>query len=492
MTLLRNAGAMLLLSGLAAPVAHADPPARPPDCAVSLGQIFCFRTTQFRKLASDPQGDAWEVMFEFLNWTDKDVVGIDVALNTGSLTNVQGRSPFLRGGYIDENGRPFGPGTSPPLGNLPVHNDWYVPIQRETRIVYSMRAPGQPDGTPIPHPMVQGTIGGVPATFDGLYDPDFANSTLPECSTALTQMIPGSSLSGSQIVTSGLTLDDGDNVRGGFVIIVDDFDPGETLSLNWVLLVGDGTELGGYVDPTGTVQGDPMGFGIFSVSLMPNGLPAEPIFNENTGFDPINAFDPNQDSEYLWAEDEDPLTGIDQYPVNPVPGGMPGQGTYMGIELGASVTGPFVEQDDADGDGTFTFNGSPISMDDNVQTTGTVPDPFEIAVEPLIPGTMITLRARGAVPGDSVWFIRGQAEGPGPCPPVLLGDCSNLIDAVAFGETTADANGEAQLLVTLPAFLPIGASTLFQAVAIRRSAADGFNIGDNYSTEAVPVAVVAP
>jgi hypothetical protein len=477
----------LLLTALAlAPtVAMADPPGPPPACGVSITQLFCYRITQVRKLPTDPQGDAWEVMFEFVNWTNQDVVGIDVAMNTGSLTQTQGGPPVFGGAYIDANGRPFGPGEIRPLGNADIDNDWHVAIDEPYRLRYATTAPGQTAGTPIPHPSVAGTVGGQPTTYAGVYDPQFADSTLPECSTALAAMIPGSTIRGATIETNPRDLDDGDNVRDGFVVILDDFDPGETVSFNWVLLVGDGAEISGYVDPSGTVQGDPMGFGMFSLTLYENGLPADPVFDVNGGFDPPNAFDADQDSDFIWAEDE--TNGVDQYPVNPVPGGLPGQGQYVGVELGAAVTGPFVDAAAADGDGTFTFGGQPVSMGDNTDTV-VPPQVFELdAPRFVLPGDAITLRAEGATPGDTVWFLYGNREGQGPCPPQLSGDCLQLVGAQPFGNAVADATGVAELPLQVPASVPLGVTIFTQAVALRNSPTASQAIGDYYGSEIDPI-----
>jgi hypothetical protein len=172
------------------------------------------------------------------------------------------------------------------------------------------------------------------------------------------------------------------------------------------------------------------------------------------------------------------------YPVNPVPGGFPGQGIYMGLEMGAAVTGPFIEQEAATGGGTFTFGGQPVEMGPNAIPNNADPVAFSLDVpEFVLPGDTITLRATGAMPGDDVWFIYGPAEGPGPCPPQLFGDCVQIVDAEAFGMTIANGIGEATLDVTLPPNVPIGVAQIIQAVGIRNSAANGQNVNDNYRTD---------
>jgi hypothetical protein len=166
---------------------------------------------------------------------------------------------------------------------------------------------------------------------------------------------------------------------------------------------------------------------------------------------------------------------------------MPGQGTYLGIEMGAAVTAPFIETEAADGEGEFTFQGGPVSMDDNAVPMA-APEIFELDVPAFVaPGDSITLRATNAVPGDDVWFIRGPAEGPGPCPPQLFGDCVQIVDAEAFGMVVADGDGVAELTFTLPATVPDGLTQLIQAVGIRNSAADGQQVNDNYRTDVQPL-----
>lgn len=67
------------------------------------------------------------------------------------------------------------------------------------------------------------------------------------------------------------------NVLDGFVLRVDDFDVGETLSLNWFLTDG--------VNPIGVAgRGNQMGFGIFTLSRIPIGGPLPgPVFVGNIG-----------------------------------------------------------------------------------------------------------------------------------------------------------------------------------------------------------------
>ncbi len=159
-----------------------------------------------------------------------------------------------------------------------------------------------------------------------------------------------------------LAIDNGNNVRDGFIITIADWDPAEEISLNWFLIDAAGNDIGYHNPSTGQVSGSEYGFGQINLVRLSSPAPP-PLFNLNTGYDPPDSTNPNVDSAAFWAEDQDPTSGVDQYFVNPIPAGYPSQGTYFAIELGARVTGPFRNAADATGQfgGVATTRGANVT-----------------------------------------------------------------------------------------------------------------------------------
>ena len=338
---------------IATPV-PADPPPDPPPCqGFQLDPLFCIRTTAIaRDLVDD---DKFQYMLEFVNWTADDAHGLVISLNTGPNPGGDaGGAPFFSAAAVDADGRPLGPGALPPSGNDPVSfaNDWFVVSQTASRIEFAKTV------DPIDHPMALG--------FDGLLDPDFAMASQTDCENALLMMIPDSSaldLGGGMTliqINDPESIDDDTNTRDGFVIEIDDFDAGEELSINWHFLGASGESIG-IVDTTGAVMGDQYGFGIFNLTRLNSAAPP-PLFNgANTGYDPPDDSDPDQDSPLFWAEDE--VAGVDGFLVNPIPVGTPGQGIYHAVEPGVAVTAEFEETSD----NAFMFGGQAVTSGTNVQ-----------------------------------------------------------------------------------------------------------------------------
>ena len=334
---------------------QADPPTSPPPCNVLLGPLFCFRTTDI----SRDVGDSNKFQFEFtvVNWTGTDAAGLILTLNTGPNPGggVPAGAPRFSGGSIDANGRPIGPLADPPTGNLPTNNDWNLIGSTPTQLCFA-------GGTPIPHP--QATIGNT--TYHGLLDPTFAQATQGDCVTALTSMIPcGASTGGGLPLVFSMTpecIDDGTNVLDGFVVEIEDWDAGEQLSLNWWLIDADGNNLG-IVGNSGAVLGNEFAFGTVNLARVDIDAPP-PLFDQNSGYDPPNSFDSNLDSPLFWAENE--VGGVDTYPMNPIPAGQAGQGTFFAVEFGAAVTAEFAN----DLDNEFLFNFVPVISGTNITAVG--------------------------------------------------------------------------------------------------------------------------
>ena len=87
-----------------------------------------------------------------------------------------------------------------------------------------------------------------------------------------------------------------------------------------------------------------------------------------------------------------------------------------------------------------------------------------LEVSALVPGETWTLTATGATPGASVWFVRGPAEGDGPCPGRLNG-CLDVVSPTVMATAVADAAGVAVVSGLVPETASLGASHVFQAAS---------------------------
>lgn len=354
-------GALALTAGLCLlgspdSVVRADPPPMGPPCAALDPDMFCIRLT-WQEGVSDPEGDKYLVMVEFLNWTNQPChyIRMDRAVCAGS-------NAFIADAGIDQNGRPFGPGSDPLPGNIPMDNYWTTDMVTADQVLWKRSdAFG-----PLPNAMFNGTRGGQPFTFNGLLDPSYNTITTPqECREALVGMIPGSNFVASPPtinVDDFETVDNGPNVLDGFYVVVDDLDPQESICFNWVMLDESMNSIG-MVFMGGVVVGDQFGFGDWNYARINSPAPP-PIFTLNGGFDPPNSDDPDQDSGSLWGENE--VEGIDTYPFNPIREGFVGAGQYMCVEFGAAVTAAFVNPNN----NCFFFNGQQVQSGINLPPRG--------------------------------------------------------------------------------------------------------------------------
>jgi hypothetical protein len=90
--------------------------------------------------------------------------------------------------------------------------------------------------------------------------------------------------------------------------------------------------------------------------------------------------------------------------------------------------------------------------------------PADLLSTPLSAGQRFVVEVRGVLPGSSVTLVRGSAFGSGPCPPVLAGDCLDLLSPTVMSEQVADAGGVARFPARVPATAPAGARLVVQAV----------------------------
>ncbi|MDB9516887.1 PEP-CTERM sorting domain-containing protein [Roseofilum reptotaenium CS-1145] len=268
--LLGKTGLAVLMLGAISDKALADPPPAPPP-NTQLPSVFCFRFTDIKAVENDPEGDKFQLSFEVLNWSNQPAGGVRIARNTGSNGLVLQDAPFLAGAGVDGNGRPLGNGANPLPGNQTFTNTGQLVESTQTAVQWTASQFDFFGGTngPIPNQ----NLLGVPSQ----------GGTALACS-----MVPGCQVQGNTpVVADWETVDNGNNVLDGFVITVDDFDEGESLSFNWNLLDVNG-------NPIGTPgQGNAYGFGTVNIGRVPinedpsipghSDIAVRPLFPGNTG-----------------------------------------------------------------------------------------------------------------------------------------------------------------------------------------------------------------
>ena len=298
--------ALLFLSPFTQGLVRADPPPEP-----SLPKVFCFRLTDIVDVKSDPKGNTFDFEFEVLNWTDKPVFGVSMALNTSSQVS-------FGGGGTDPFGRMLTPprAEQPPPGNIPMRslypadgNTWATTVKTSTALEWR----------------ASGTTPGAPA---------IANF-------ALNGGVIPSWLNTDQFVGEHPLerIDDGFNVMDGFTFRISDFKPGQKLSFDWFLLdsAGNPFSLAGS-------SSNPMGFGVLNLARVDGVAPPGVIFAGNTGFkDSLVEFAP-RDSDV-------PLGEL----VNVVP-----DPAIFGAEFAGGITAEFMNPDDQKRLGDPLTNAIPV------------------------------------------------------------------------------------------------------------------------------------
>jgi hypothetical protein len=111
-----------------------------------------------------------------------------------------------------------------------------------------------------------------------------------------------------------------------------------------------------------------------------------------------------------------------------------------------------------------------VDTDDNADDFGAYSivtpgedNPMLLWTSGIVPGTTFTINARGAAPGDRVYFARASGSGPGPCPALLGGLCLDLGTPILMGAADANSSGVASLSVNVPASTPPSVDVYFQA-----------------------------
>lgn len=338
---LRRAPVLAVLLGLLAGIgpASADPlpqnpfPAPPP-------RVFCFRVTDIEADASVP--DRFQVSFEVLNWSDQSAHGVYIWAGDGTLA-LDGAPPSIVGASIDPDGRGGPPGGNeigPGIYNSPSHqsgrgrgdlpgmrNEWSMLFRGPTSVYWADLSGAQ--GVPFRHLMGAGSSAAqyalVPGVgYDGLLQPDSAVDGGPGPYTAP----PG----GQPFAGGGVPMPPGSgNVLDGFVIQVDDFQPGEVLSFNWMLTDVNGDSIG-TIGTSGNVIGDEMGFGVFNLMrIQPGQAMGAGLYAGNSGF--------SQSSKFFYGD-------VYRLPSSALPGAP--LVAEFGAEFGASIIVPPLNPDVAD------------------------------------------------------------------------------------------------------------------------------------------------
>lgn len=112
--------------------------------------------------------------------------------------------------------------------------------------------------------------------------------------------------------------------------------------------------------------------------------------------------------------------------------------------------------------------------------------PLDLTVTDLVPGQQVQFTLTGANPGDRVTIGRSMVgQGAGPCPVAFNGMCSDLRSPTPMMEVTANAQGTASALITLPPNVPNGANVWFQAYQYRGA-------GSPYKSDVVHKVVGTP
>ena len=345
-------GCVIMTMVVARP-AIGDPP--PPTAPMDdpLPRVFCFRIMDMERVdLGDGTPNDFAIDFEILNWSNLEATGLALYLNEAS-SMTEGTVPNLAGMGIDRDGRGGLPGgadidaTGPGMvvgagtfdatavhsgrgrGDLPgAMNDW-------DPVAFSIAGPGPAEGlgtfarwdlsgggTPVPNrdmlallppggglpvSVVPGT--GVDATGDSAVDGGPAPYTPPS---------PGA---GPPPPGEG-------NVLDGFTLTVQDWDIGEVLSMNWFI-----DNFGSFIGTA--TSGNSFGFGTLS---MVRSTPDGPL-----GSGALFGIGPDAGRNSTGFVQQDFYSDV--FIVPPTTEAGP-ELAYFGAELGAAITGPFLNPGD--------------------------------------------------------------------------------------------------------------------------------------------------
>jgi len=286
----------------------ADPPPcnMEPTCVTGM---FCIRITDIALDLTDAELDRYHLEFEILNWTDQELFGLTMAINaeTSDFYPPADPLPFIHAATADSDGRPLGAGSDdsnfPPAdgeagAKTGQANSWTVATQTSSLVRFA-----EPTGTP----------------GNGVDARDILGSGTYAAACAL---LPGCPLPSPEQPDNGAVGVDGgvDNVLDGFVLTIDDLDPGDVISLNWFLLDSSANPIG--VSGTGNV----FGFGTYNFFASDSTLPQAPPLWERAPGAPQGAganIGTSSNSRDMFVSDD-------------------GSGQSFGVEAGGAMTGQFL------------------------------------------------------------------------------------------------------------------------------------------------------
>lgn len=251
---------------LVSSISMGDPPPPPPAPDTYMPTVFCFRITDIVD-TNDP--NRFKFMFETLNWSNQNAHGLLLALNQAAITGGQQTvRPLIAGAEIDSNGRPIGPDNDnanfPPTDGTELFkfkigqpNPWQVAVNTQSMVLFS-----NPAADPSTSLAFRDLLGA--ATPGGLAGTTAACNLVSGCT------VTGRDRFGRQVVSEVLnieTVDNGapsidnqvDNVMDGFVLEIENFQPGSAISFNWFLTDAANNTIGS------AGRGNQMGFGTFTI-----------------------------------------------------------------------------------------------------------------------------------------------------------------------------------------------------------------------------------
>ncbi|MEM1208000.1 MAG: PEP-CTERM sorting domain-containing protein [Planctomycetota bacterium] len=369
----------------------ADPPPQPP-AGDPLPAVFCFRFTDIERVDLEdgtPDND-FVFSFEVLNWTGQNAYGVTLRSSIGTLGQI-GDVPTLVGAGIDRDGRggpagvgseidavgglPAGPALVTGLGNYDAvshhsgvgrgdldssfYNEWNPVNVSPTRVDYA--APNQFSSLTFQDLLGVQPAGGVtPAQLIPTNDNPQASNQFGALDGLLDSAIDGGPLTSATQENGTTPVPDGfGNVLDGFTFTVQDFDIGESISLNWFLLDENADPIG-VVGSDGTAQGNAYGFGVINLANIGlTGILPDGTFAGNTGL----------------TQDESLFYGSVFNILNP---------TAFAAEFGAGITATFTDPTDATiGSMVSTPTVTEVRPEFITDLNAIVPEPASLALTAL-------------------------------------------------------------------------------------------------------------
>lgn len=259
-------GMVAMLTMMAAPT-FADPPA---PSAHLIPTVTCFRITDIEDSFGDPEGDKFDISVQFTNWSPTEVFRLRIDFT--NYLNIEPGPPIFSSASLDPGGRPIGPASDD--ANYPPGDGTAIPPMKVGAV--NLWAEDS-DQVFIDFERVSKTPGlGVrPRDIIGVIGPTIQDKIAQSCA-----LVPGCELVGlvgnqfpntpdlETVDNAGPSFDGGvDNSLDGFVMTLDDFDPGDYVSINWRLL-----------DQNDVTVPGPFSFGVLTLYRQISAEDGEPLW----------------------------------------------------------------------------------------------------------------------------------------------------------------------------------------------------------------------